>query len=223
MGVLDGLMDSLWGSLKRGETVLIERTDSGDQYFGVYHLIRWGTEEGYTVLVVDILDSFHLLRAKARLAGMDDPILDNVKAIKVGGRIKTGDVVGWIKDISEPVILMEKFKESYGRVLNSENPVLTVVIGLEKLFITSGFSPKNTSALIMAMSGYVGDERRLGVYFLKTKVLQDTGKPIVGLLEDIATTVIGMSKKDKIVEFHVVKSTNRELEGCFLSSNYHNI
>ncbi len=73
MGVLDGLMDSLWGgSLKRGgETVLIERTDSGDQYFGVYHLIRWGgTEEGgYTVLVVDILDSFHLLRAKARLAG----------------------------------------------------------------------------------------------------------------------------------------------------------
>ncbi|WP_258083421.1 DUF257 domain-containing protein [Thermococcus thermotolerans] len=213
MSVPDGLMDTLWESLKRGEIVLIERTDSGDQYFGLSQLIRWGNEKGYTVVVVDIFDSLYLLKAKAKLAGINDEIFDKVKAIKIGGKIETGDILGWIRDTSEPVILAKKFEETYEEVLNSEAPLLTVAVGLEKLFVTSEFYPRNIQAIITAISRYVGDERRLSIQFLKAKVIDSSRRSVVDILEDIATTVIRVSRKDKVTEFYVIKSINKSLEG----------
>lgn len=48
---------------------------------------------------------------------------------------------------------------------------------------------------------------------MKTSIIDPSKQSVINLLEDIATTVIRVSKKDKITEFHVVKSVNRRLEG----------
>lgn len=216
MDVPDNFVSSLWESLKMGELVVVERTDSGDQYFGLYQLLTWGESKGFKIIVVDILDSFPLLKAKAKIADINTEIFDRMTVIKVGGTIKTGRVVEIIKDISEPVILVKKFKESYEKILTSDKPILTIVLGLEKLFIASEFSSKNVQAVIRLMSKYVGDERRLAVHLVKTNVIDSSKQPIIHLLEDIATTVIRISKKDKITEFYVVKSVNRRLEGLVI-------
>ncbi|NJE02089.1 DUF257 family protein [Thermococcus sp. JdF3] len=213
MSVPDGLMMNLWESLRMGEIVLMERTDSGDQYFGFYQLVNWGRSRGYKVVVIDILDSLHILKAKARLAGLDDGVLNSVKVIKIGGTIEIGEVVGWIRDISEPVILAKKFMETYTTLLESGGPTLTAVVGLEKLFVASEFSPKNVQVIISAISKYVGDERRLSVHFLKANVIDGMRQPVVKLLEDLATTVIQISRKDKVTEFRVLKSVDPKLEG----------
>ncbi|NJE05571.1 hypothetical protein E3E36_05320 [Thermococcus sp. M36] len=213
MSVPDGLMVNLWESLKKGEIVLIERADSGDQYFGLHQLVSWGKGRGYSVMVVDVLDSLHLLRAKARLAGLDDSVFDDIPVIKIGGSIEAGKVIGWIKDPSEPAILSRKFKEAYEEFLESNSPVLTVTVGLEKLFVAAEFSSKNVQAIIGSISRYVGDERRLAVILLKARVIDPSRQAVVRLLEDIATTVIAVSRRDKITEFHVIKSVNHRLEG----------
>ncbi|WP_245610412.1 DUF257 family protein [Thermococcus celericrescens] len=175
--------------------------------------MSWGRSRGYKVAVIDILDSLHILKAKARLAGLDDGVLDSVKVIKIGGTIETGEVVGWIRDISEPVILAKKFMETYTKLLESGGPTLTAVVGLEKLFVASEFSPKNVQVIISAISKYVGDERRLSVQFLKANVIDGMRQPVVRLLEDLATTVIQISRKDRATEFRVLKSVDPKLEG----------
>ena len=213
MDVADNLITSLWESLKMGELVVIERTDSRDQYFGLYQLLTWGESKGYKIIVVDVFDSFHLLKAKARLTGINTEIFDRVAAIKIGGKIRTGRVVGAVEEVSEPAILIKKFKEAYEKALASDEHILTIVLGLEKLFIASEFSSKNVQAIIRLMSKYVGDERRLGIHLVKTSIIDPSKQSVINLLEDIATTVIRVSKKDKITEFHVVKSVNRRLEG----------
>ncbi len=210
------IMQNLWGSLRRGELVLVEKTDAEDPYFGVHNLVTCGLDNGYNILIVDILDSLHLLTAKARLAGIETEVFTKAEVIKIGGRTQTGNVIKTIEEISEPVILTKKFKDVYEQVLESRSPVLTIVLGLEKLLMALEFSSANVHALIKLMSQYVGDERRLSVYLVKTGIIGPERQSLTALLEDIATTVIRVSKKGKTTEFHVIKSVTADLEDMVL-------
>ncbi|WP_297514252.1 DUF257 family protein [Thermococcus sp.] len=214
--MLGDVINGLWDSLKPGEIVLIERTDVKDQYFGLHHLITWGLSKGYTVLVVDVIDSLHLIKAKAKLAGFDGETFENVNVIKIGGKIKNGNVVAWISDLSEPVILMGKFKEAYEKFVEENAPVLTIALGIEKLFATSEVAPKNVHLLLSLLAQYVGNEDRLAVHFIKTSLLDEGKKFLLGLLEDVATTVIRVSSLGRMTEFNVVKSIRKDMEGVSL-------
>jgi len=210
------IMQNLWGALKRGEVVLVERTDAGDQYHNLHNMITWGLRDEYNILIVDILDSLHLLTAKARLAGIDTEVFTKVEVIKIGGRTPTGKVIKTIEEISEPVILTKKFRDVYEQVLESRSPVLTIVLGIEKLLMASEFSSANVHALVKLISKYVGDERRLTVYLVKTDIIGPERQSLTALLEDMATTVIRVSKKGKTTEFHVVKSVTPTIEDIVL-------
>ncbi|ASJ09732.1 hypothetical protein A3L11_02980 [Thermococcus siculi] len=216
MNMRDTIMQKLWESMKMGEIVLVERTDGGDQYFGFYQLISWAKENGCNIVVVDILDSLHILMAKGKLAGLDVDALGELNVLKLGGTIETGNVIGWIKDISEPVIMAKKFGETYEKLLESMSPLLTVTVGIEKLFIASEISPQNIRVIISAMARYVGNEKRISMLFLKTDVVGTLQPPVIALLEDIATTVIQVSRKNRTTEFHVTKSVNKEIEGLMI-------
>jgi len=210
--MLGDIINGLWEALKPGEVVLIERTDSKDQYLGLQHLISWGLSRGYTILVIDVVDSLHLLRAKTRLAGFDDGILEGVNVIKIGGKIKAGNIIDWISDLSEPIILVGKFREAYDRFIEENAPVLTIVLGIEKLFTTSEVVPKNVHLLLSLLSQYVGNENRMGVQFIKTSLLDERRRFLLALLEDVATTVIRVSSHGRVTEFKVVKSINKDVE-----------
>jgi hypothetical protein len=214
--MLGNIINGLWDSLKPGEIVLVERTDVKDQYFGLQHLITWGLSKGYTILIVDVVDSLHILKAKAKLASLDSDIFNNINVIKIGGRMKTGKIVACISDLNEPVILAGKFREAYEKFLEENAPVLTIALGIEKLFATFEVTPKNVHLLLSLLSQYVGNENRLAVHFIRTSLLDDSKKFLLEILEDVATTVIRVSSIGRMVEFHVVKAIKKEMEGVSL-------
>ncbi|GAB6136487.1 DUF257 family protein [Thermococcus henrietii] len=211
--MLDDIISGLWESLKRGEVVILERSDVKDQYRGLYQLITWGLSKGYSILVVDVVDSLHLLKAKAKLAGFDGETFEKVSVIKIGGKTKVGNVVAWISDLSEPVIVAGKFREAYEKFVEENAPVLTIALGVEKLFVASEVLPKNVHLVLSLVSRYVGDDRRLAVHFVKTGLLDESRRFLLNLLEDIATTVIRVSSNGKMTEFKVVKSIKKDMEG----------
>lgn len=102
---------NVWDDVKPGESVLIEHSSTGAPYLGLLHLINWAKEKGYQVVVDDVLDTLYLYKVQMKLAGFDASILDDVKAIKFGGRIKVGQVVGRLQ-IKEPVIR----EREYGQI-----------------------------------------------------------------------------------------------------------
>ncbi len=217
MGTIDSLVGSLWESIKPGETVLVEREGSGDQYFGLYQLVTWGNDMGRAVILVDIMDSLYLNKIKMQLAGLDDSVIDRIKVIKIGGIIKTGEVVSKVGDILEPTILAEKFKGIYEALLNdSPKDVITIATGIEKLFLIASDKPASIQAIVSAFARYVGDRRRMSFLMVKTSMLNNTAPYAVDLLEDIATTVIKSSKVGRLTEFHIVKSLNSEIEGVLI-------
>ena len=207
------MLQKLWDSLKMGEIVLIERTDIKDQYLGVHHMIEWGMDRGYRILIVDVMDSFHLIKAKAGLRGLKTGIFNDVDVIKIGGKVQVGNVIEWIEDIVEPVIVVGKFREAYEKYLNENKKTLVMVIGLEKLILASEIIPKNVHVMTWLVSRYVGDPRRLSVLFVKRYAFDKGNQELLGLLEDISTTVIKISSKEKTTEFNIVKAIEPELEG----------
>ena len=211
--VVRDMLQKLWDSLKPGEIVLIERADTKDQYLGVHHMIEWGLERGRRVLVIDVMDSLHLIKAKAELRGLKTGVFNDVDVIKIGGKVQVGNVVEWIGDIVEPVIVVGKFREAYERYLSENEGTLVMAVGLEKLVLASEVIPKNLQVMIGLVSRYVGDKRRTSVLFVKTYAFENGNQVVLGLLEDMATTVIRVSSIEKTTEFSIIKSIDPELEG----------
>ncbi|WP_297418726.1 DUF257 family protein [Thermococcus sp.] len=217
MGLRDMIIVKMWESIKPGETVLFERTGEGDMGMGVYHTLLWAQSEEFKIIVIDILDSYSTLVSKAKLMGLDVSLLNNADVIKIGGVKKQGHVIAHIEGISEPTIMLRKFREAYEPVIgNSDRKVLAVVIGLEKLFVVSEFSHRGIQVIIDQLAGYIGNTSRLGIYLLKKDILPVDKRFVIKLLEDIATTVVRTQKKGRLTEFHIVKSLNSELEGVLI-------
>lgn len=66
---------------------------------------------------------------------------------------------------------------------------------------------------VNAVLAYTGDERRIAVYFINIDLLKGNNPYILPLLEEIATTVIKVTRENKSFKFSVVKSIRREIEG----------
>lgn len=208
------VFDTLWDSIQPGETVIVERLNPGLSYIGLYDLVTWGVKKGYHIVIVDVMDSLHLYRAKMELAGFNSRVLDDVEVIKIGGIIETGRVRHKIEEISEPRIMMQKFKMAYDSVLeeSQDKTSLVISIGMDRLFIAPA-SSEDVLAILSALHKYVGDKRRIAVYLLKTQVLSHVRPYVIDLLEDLGTTVIRVSRTGKEVEFNVIKAINRDIIG----------
>ncbi|ASJ02104.1 hypothetical protein A3L09_01885 [Thermococcus profundus] len=181
---------------------------------GVYHTAIWARKRGIKLVVVDILDAYSTLISKMKLMGMETSSLENVDVIKLGGGSTAGNVRVKIKDISEPVILSKKFNEAYRAVLSEEKgQVLTLAFGLEKLFTALNLSERAVQLIIDQLAKYIGDDRRITILLVNSDILPENRKFVLNLLEDMATTVIRTSKMGRMIEFHIIKSINSELEG----------
>ena len=217
MGLREMAVVEIWESIKPGETVLLERIGEGDATTGLIHTINWALSREYRVIVIDILDSFPTLVAKMGMKGFDTSKLQSVEVIKVGGSKDAGNVIGRIDEISEATILSRKFKSLYNPIVaSSSKRILTVILGLEKIFLASGMSERDAQIILSHLAGYVGMEGRTGIYIIKPGILPEEKLFLVKLLEDIATTVIRSSKVGRLAEFHIVKSLNRDLEGVLI-------
>ena len=60
---------------------------------------------------------------------------------------------------------------------------------------------------------FIGDERRIELYFVNTDVLERTLSVSLPLLEELASTIIEVDTKGGFYKFSVVKSVNNKLLG----------
>ena len=107
------IVGNVWDGVKFGETVLVEHSSTTTPYVGLCQLMNWAEERGYQVIVDDVLDTLYLYKTQMKLAGLNTSILNDVKVIKLGGRLEVGQVVGHLH-IKEPVIR----EQEYGQILS---------------------------------------------------------------------------------------------------------
>ncbi|NJE07613.1 hypothetical protein E3E31_03585 [Thermococcus sp. M39] len=209
---MKGDVGEIWNSLKFGETVLIEHDSYTSPALWVYYLIKWAKGKGYDVLVDDILDTLYVYRVHLKLAGLDTSILNDVKVIKLGGRLNVGQVVGHLR-IKEPVI-----RESEYRALLDSLPrerVINPVLGFEKLFLLVE-SEREVFELVNSISSFIEDDRRIAFYFINTDLLKKMPH-VSSLLEELASTVVRVTKHGRSFSLKVVKSVNDEIDGVEVS------
>ncbi|AHF81111.1 DUF257 family protein [Thermococcus paralvinellae] len=205
---MKGVIDRIWSSLKFGETVLIEHDPHTSPALGVYHLVKWAKEKGYNVLVDDILDTLYVYKAHLKLAGLDPDILSDVKVIKLGGRLNVGQVVGHLH-IKEPIIRESEYRTLLDSL--SKERVINPVLGFEKLFLLVE-SERELFELVNSIFSFIDDERRIAFYFINTDLLKKKSH-VLSLLEELATTVVRVTKHGKSFSMKVVRSVNDEIDG----------
>lgn len=200
----------LLDSLKWGETVLLEHDSLTSSVQGLYYIIKWSMERNYPVVVDDFLDTFYLYATHMKLAGFNTSILNNVKVIKLGGKLKVGDIVTRLP-VNEPEVYEKKYAEVTGSLFK-QGKVINPVLGFERLLM---FTNSNQEILmeLNAVLEYIGNEKRIAFYIINEEVIEKSNPFIEFLLREMATTVIKISKKESRTVFSILRSVNNEIDG----------
>ncbi|WP_297506687.1 DUF257 family protein [Thermococcus sp.] len=201
--------DWLWDSLKPGETVLIEHDSLTSPALGFYYAVKWAKTKGYEVIVDDILDTLYIQISHLKLAGWDIGIVDELKVIKEGGTLKVGNVVARLR-LDQYAIRQTQYSRVYEPLI-SRGGVVNIVLGLDKLFLISDMH--DNMKTVNSILSYTGDDRRIALYFINRDLLGTSCPHFLPLLEEIATTVIKVTKEKGRYVFSVVKSINNKLDG----------
>ncbi|KPU62618.1 hypothetical protein EP1X_07940 [Thermococcus sp. EP1] len=202
-------LHKIWNSIKYGETVLIEHDSVTSPVLGFYHLISWAREKGNTVVVDDVLDTLYMYKIHLELAGFDTSILDELKVIKAGGRLEVGQILGRIS-LKEPSIRESEYRRIF-KSISPNDKVVNPVLGFEKLLLIAD-SKQDTLTTMNTVLSFTGT-KRIAFYFITTDLLEKSVPYALLLFENMATTVIKVTKEDRRFSFNVVKSVNNEIDG----------
>jgi len=200
----------LLDSLKWGETVLLEHDSLTSPAQGLYYIIKWAMERNYPVVVDDFLDTLYLYATHMELAGFNTSILNNVKVIKLGGKLKVGDIVTRLP-VNEPEVYEKKYAEVTDSLFK-QGKVINPVLGFERLLVLAN----SNQEILMELNGvleYIGNEKRIAFYIINEEVIEKSNPYIEFLLREMATTLIKMSKKESRTILSILKSVNNELDG----------
>jgi hypothetical protein len=189
--------------------VIVEHNSTVSPAIGFYHAVKWAKEKGYRVVIDDILDTLYLHTAHLELAGYDVSILKDLEVIKEGGVTKVGNVVGNLR-LKEYAIRQAEYKNIYEPLLSGGN-VFNIVLGIEKLFLIS--DTRENMNTVSSILNYTGDKRRIALYFINETLINACQSSLLPLLEEIATTMVKVTKEKSDYVFSVVKSINDELDG----------
>ncbi|MBP1912427.1 DUF257 family protein [Thermococcus stetteri] len=165
----------------------------------------------------DILDTLYLHRVHLKLAGLDVSFLDEMAVIKEGGHQNIGKILKYIRPSKDYVIWFKEYSEAFNSVLKGGR-LIDVILGLEKLFLLSNF--REVMSIANTILTYTGDERRIALYFLNKDLIEGDKHFILPLVEEIATTVVRVSKTEEEFVMSVVKSMNRTLDGMIVTLKY---
>lgn len=209
----------LWESIVPGESVLAEYDSLVLPYKGFHYLVSWAREKGYHIFIIDVLDTLYLYKTQIQLAGLDANLLDSVDVIKIGGRLNVG-----ISRARLPANDVPKLLKEFDLVYNSHlseiecEKSIVIVLGLSKLLLLAK-SKFEGLMIIDLLIKYTGTQRKTTFYFVNIDVLENSSHYLVPLLEELATTVIKVTRArrgddtEPYVYVKVVKAVNAEVEG----------
>ncbi|WP_225807777.1 MULTISPECIES: DUF257 family protein [Thermococcus] len=209
----------IWESIVPGESALVEYDSLTLPYKGFYYLLTWARKKGYDVMVIDILDTLSLYKTQISLAKLETEFFENLKVIKVGGRLNVGKVLARLpaSDIPKLIKDFELTCTPYFSQ-NETKQTIVVVLGLSRVFLLAE-SKFEALMLLDLLVKYGNSQKKTIFYFVNRDVLDDGSRYVMSLLEELATTVIrAVRAKDEegtkpYVYVMVLKAINTEMEG----------
>ncbi|WP_148882298.1 DUF257 family protein [Thermococcus aciditolerans] len=158
--------------IKPGEDILIEYTSKEPVHILLHLILRCLRKNGLPVIIVDELDQLHVFRTHMKLAGIDTELIDTANVIKIGGLLKTGNVLGKV-DLSKELPIRKKHYEEALKKINADYTV-RIVLGFDKVLAMHEEERRDLESLFGRMiRPYLGDEGRATIYFINTELFSE--------------------------------------------------
>lgn len=213
MKVRELIFDSILLGIKPGETALVKYTPVSSPEILLYLMISRCMEKGVPIIIDDIADTFSEYITRLKILGLPTGDLLKVPVIKIGGNKNVGKVLGKV-EIRRYSLDFAVYSEVYEKVV-PEEPVCNPVLGIHRLFVS--LDPQDARRLVRNIASFVGNETRFAVYFINCETLGERPSEILGLLEEIATSVFRWELHKEVYKLSVVKSPNLDILGSEIS------
>ncbi|NJE61116.1 hypothetical protein E3E51_05040 [Thermococcus sp. 21S7] len=191
-------------SIKPGEDILIEYTSREPVHILLHLILKCLRKNGLPVVIVDELDQLHVFRTHMKLADVDTELIDTANVIKIGGLLKTGNVLGRV-DLSKEFPIRKKHYEEALRKVNTDYTI-RIVLGFDKVLAMHEGERRELESLFGYMiRPYLGDERRTTVYFINTELFSER---TLKEFREHASRVFNVRFGENTVILKVIKSPN---------------
>ncbi|MFA4667877.1 DUF257 family protein [Pyrococcus kukulkanii] len=196
---------NLLDSLSLGEVVVmkVESSSYGSEFFTVL-LERYSKLRGKELIIVDILDTLHVLSEHLKILRFRN-VFNDVPVVKVGGTINVGKVIKRISIAGEHILYVKRYWEVLEDYLKGKEKVIVLVLGWERLMaLLSNYN--DFYQIIVETQRSLGHENLLVIYVIDISVTK--GLPLNPLpeLERIATTVVKAEPKEGVGIFRIEKT-----------------
>ncbi|WP_258084144.1 DUF257 domain-containing protein [Thermococcus thermotolerans] len=189
-------------NLSPGEDVIIEYTSREPVHILLHLILRCLRRNGLPVIIVDELDQLHVFRTHMKLAGIDTGLIDGANVIKIGGLIKTGNVLGKV-DLSKEFPIRKKYYEEALRKADADHTV-RIVPGFDKVLAMHEEDRRELEALFGYMvRPHLGDERRTTFYFMNTELFSERTRKE---FREHASRVLKVRFEEDVLRLKIIKS-----------------
>ncbi|MFA4662578.1 DUF257 family protein [Pyrococcus kukulkanii] len=196
---------SLLDSLNPGEIVVMKTESSsyGPEFFAIL-LKKYSEIREKELVVVDMLDSLHVLSEHLKMFGFKDTF-SNVPVLKVGGTINIGRIIKRVSIGGEHIVYIKKYQEILEDYLReNEKNTMALVLGYERLMaLLSKYN--DFYQIIIETQKLLGHKKLITIYVMDTSVTKKLPLDPLPELERIATTVIKAEPKEGAGIFRIEK------------------
>ncbi|ACS89468.1 MULTISPECIES: DUF257 family protein [Thermococcus] len=199
--------------IRKGEDVLVEHTSSEPihlTFCTIINYVKQRKQRNTKVLLVDILDQLHLLKAHLELAGIDSSFIENLPVIKFGGIIKTGKILKRIELKSEISIWREQYLEALKEFQREEDNEfgIRIVVGIEKLIKLYEDDPRALETFFgTIIRPFLGNEKRILVTLINTSLINEE---ILQEFREHSSRSFLVLLSERKIHFQVIKSIDFE-------------
>jgi len=195
------------GPLRPGDVVLMKYTSLDTPALVFYQVAKWGFEEGYTVVVSDVLNSMYLYKQHLKMMGIDTSFMDELYSIKWGGNLKVGNVVRTVPIGSPAVEVIGEYRRALDELLQCEGNILELFTGSEKVFIPYLQSIEDIVVILNSMLPHLGHERMISFYLLNSDIAEGISGLVARAFEGVATVIVNCrtERSGTKVSYEVVK------------------
>ncbi|WP_258084027.1 DUF257 domain-containing protein [Thermococcus thermotolerans] len=203
---LEDLVFDYADMIRPGELVLVEYTSREPVYLLFQVITEYARSRGVPVIVVDILDGFHVMKSQLTFTGIDTSSLNEIPVLKVGGKIDTGKVLSRVKETAEIAVFKRQLMKGLKRIHEEfgEAPFIRIVVGTSELLQMLERDPAKMEEFFAGIiRPLVGNPYSRGVVFINRKRVSRRGLKEV---EEISTRVLETRVECGKLTIRVVKS-----------------
>ncbi|MBO8174748.1 MAG: DUF257 family protein [Thermococcus sp.] len=182
-------------TIQMGESILIEYKPTEPLHMIFNKVLEYAKQNNSKILIIDILDTFHVIKEHLKTCNLDTETLDKLDVIKGGGIINVGHVLKKIDISKEPPIYISEFAKFLEEYYRQNKNVVVVILGADKLtrvYLTE--VPTLEMNIGLLLKKFLGNPSRVAIWFVNTGMVP---QKLLIEWEEISTRVLEIALKGK--------------------------